>query len=560
MKNSAVNGEKFRVSKCQSVKVSGCRGVRVFRIALVILCCLGLIQVKVMAAQEMDRLTELTKMILDAKAGQDVAVSLEELKTAYFAANSYAEYIDFLKSLILKKKTFAPLAEYHIALARYRQLGYLEEAQKWDEYFASGNNYRQELVTYAQKAIAATTVSDATNISAKLLLWKYYRGMQDTAVKEALNDLLAAVRAYAREGKDPVVLRETADELLPANLKAEAKELYRLYVERLAASAITDDQLWAVAEDFYQAKNLDLSEEIFGVYLSRLEKAQAKEDYLNRLGALAEKFAYSDKTPYDAVYAEELYARLEREAGNKAFTEEHMYLRAYNLEKAQEFASAAQHYLLFVERHPGSARTQEAIYKIGIIYAYCLRQEKEAGEYFGKLSGQESVSPYTISALYQLGLLAQYRQDYEQAEQYYTLLLLKAQDGYSDSVNRAKIRIKEIDESRSLEYNLRVFLDAALAPENANLTMANVGLRAQPYRPNMNDAVNIEATSFGTESGCMPAELQYLWSGNLGSTTPTQAAASFDTTYKNNGTKEINLVVTSAVGIVDYRIDMVDVQ
>jgi hypothetical protein len=58
----------------------------------------------------------------------------------------------------------------------------------------------------------------------------------------------------------------------------------------------------------------------------------------------------------------------------------------------------------------------------------------------------------------------------------------------------------------------------------------------------------------------MQVEVQYLWSGNIGTSKPTLTESNFTTTYIQPGTKEINLVVVSPSGIIDRSIVMVDAQ
>ena len=61
------------------------------------------------------------------------------------------------------------------------------------------------------------------------------------------------------------------------------------------------------------------------------------------------------------------------------------------------------------------------------------------------------------------------------------------------------------------------------------------------------------------ESGCNQVELQYLWSGNLGLASPTVSNLSFESSYSDAGTKEINMVIVSPTGIIDRSFIMVDV-
>jgi hypothetical protein len=61
------------------------------------------------------------------------------------------------------------------------------------------------------------------------------------------------------------------------------------------------------------------------------------------------------------------------------------------------------------------------------------------------------------------------------------------------------------------------------------------------------------------QSGCNQVQVQYLWSGNLGSANPQLSDASFESAYVDPGTKEINMVVISSAGVNDCSFVMLDV-
>ena len=58
----------------------------------------------------------------------------------------------------------------------------------------------------------------------------------------------------------------------------------------------------------------------------------------------------------------------------------------------------------------------------------------------------------------------------------------------------------------------------------------------------------------------MQVDVQYLWSGHLGRDKTVESAASFSADYAHTGTKEIQLVVVSAAGILDRGFDLVDIE
>ena len=89
--------------------------------------------------------------------------------------------------------------------------------------------------------------------------------------------------------------------------------------------------------------------------------------------------------------------------------------------------------------------------------------------------------------------------------------------------------------------------------------MTKLELKSSLHRPKKEEAIRINSTSYTTSTGCMQVELEYFWSGHLGTAKPVSGESSFETAYKYPGTKEINLVVISPSGVIDRNIDIVDV-
>ena len=86
-------------------------------------------------------------------------------------------------------------------------------------------------------------------------------------------------------------------------------------------------------------------------------------------------------------------------------------------------------------------------------------------------------------------------------------------------------------------------------------------MKCSPVRVKANVSdVSVSAQAYAGESGCMQVELQYLWSGQLGEAHPSTGEAEFKTRYAAAGSKEINLVVVSASGVIDRCLDIIDVE
>jgi tetratricopeptide (TPR) repeat protein len=510
-------------------------------------------------AQESNQLVNLSKQIIEAKDNSQLYAPFAALKEVYYKDHRYADFVEYLKSLGGKKKSLQPFVEYYIAQARYLQLRHMEETQAWDEYFSHGNDYRDEITNNAASAIAATTASEPLNIYARLLLWQFHKHQEDSLRDSALEDLMRVASLYAQQAKDIALLKEVAGELLAYGEKAKSRELYKIYADKLISSDISNAQLRASADDFYQKGNLELAETLYDAYLGRLDKPQDKDELTAQLVSLAKAFSCKANAPSDPAYAEKIFRKLEEAGGKGIFDQELMYLRALNLEKAKDFIPAQDAYQKLLEVYPKSAHADEAEFKNGIFSVYVQRDLDKGKKSFEKLAAQEALSPQVISATYQLGLLAQWQEAFPRAKEYYQKLLERAKDNYQETVQLAKERLEEIAASKPIEYNLKTFLDVSLKDEYKTLDMSRLDLRSDPYQAAPDKNISVSSRPVVGESGCFQVETQYLWSGHLGTTRPGSEEAQFATKYLHRGTKEINLVAVTPAGILDRDLVMDDI-
>ena len=510
-------------------------------------------------AQDSVPLVKLSKQIIEAKTQDELTPLFIELKGLYFKDNKYSDFVEFLKSLSSKKSTLAPFTNYYIALSRYSQLKYLEESQNWDEYFANGNTYREEIIQSAEKTTEATKPEDLLHLYARLILWRFHFDQQDNFASAALSDLMNAVLDFSKETLSYQPIKEIADKLLAYGEKGKAKELYRTYVDKILQSSISNDRLKDTALGFYQERNLELAQLIYDAYIERMAKVYPKEKLIPILIDIARSFSYKDQDPKDTFYAEQVFCKIEELGTKDAFDEDLIYLRAFNLEKSKEYSKAKDLYIDLMQRYPKTSHAQEADFKIGMIYTYILGDLATGRGYFARLAQKETPSPQAVSSLYQLGLLSQWEQDYAKAKEYYRQLIEKAKSDFSETVAKAQERLEEIEEAKPIEYNLKTFLDVSLKEEYAMFDMTKLDLRSSLYRAKKDETVQITALPYTAESGCMQIELEYLWSGHTGTAKPSVGDATFSTTYIHPGTKEINLVVVSPAGVIDRNIDLVDV-
>jgi hypothetical protein len=512
-----------------------------------------------LSAQEDKESLALSKQVMEAKTSHEARAPLDELRKLYFQENKYKEFVEFLNSLQKQKKGIEPAIDFYIGFTRYSQLRYLEEVQNWDEYFSQGNTYRSEIEASLAKVVEAVDETDVFSIYAKLILWKFHHYQQDTLAEGALEQLMISALACAERCASPLPIKQVADELLSAGEKTKSRQLYKIYVEKISSGNIKNEDLKDIARGFYEEKNLELAQALYDVYLDRAVKMGPKDEVVSDLLQIGKAFLPEEGKPGDIFYAEKIFKKIENLGGKEVFDQELTYARAFHLEKAKEYAQAKDVYIDLSTRFPAHPHHEEAVFKTAMIYTYVLRDIEKGRAYFMDLAKKERATPAVISSLYQLGLLAQWQEDLAAAKGHYDNLLDRAGRAFKDRTALTKARLKELAESKPLEYNLKKFLDVSLKKENALFTMSKVDLKSSAFKLDKKQSAEISATSSMPASGCMEVMVDYLWSGNLGAATPSLGEPVFEVSYRYPGAKEINLVVVSSSGVVDRSMVFLDV-
>ncbi len=506
-----------------------------------------------------DKIEVLKKQVVNDDPHR-VYTSFDDLTREFLKDNKYNECADCMRGLKEKNKSLETVADYYFANCRFQQLKHLEQVQDWNEYFNSGAVFRQEISQSLQSAIANSQASEPVNIYSRLLLWRMQSQTQEGDPETTFNELMEASRQFAKHGSDMNAIKYAADQLQQAGRKSEARELYKIYVSRLATTEMRDDDLKSAAQGFYKEGNLDLSESVYEAYIEKISKDISKERLLVELKEAALKFCAKSPNAKDLFFAEKIFKKMEEAGGTTAFDESLLYLRAWNLEKAKDYLKAKEMYLVLLGRFPKTNRIDEINYKIGIIDAYAVSDIKQAKDDLTKLA-QKETNPYSICSLYHLGLWNQWEGNLEPAQEYYNKILDTAKDAkdYRESVKAAQERLEEIKAKKPIEFNLKLFLDSCFKPENKIFTMEKIVLQASSFTPKPEENLSINANVFAGETGCLDAQLQYYWSGFLGSANPGIEQPSFDTAYPAKGPKVVKLVVVSPSGIIDRGFEIVDV-
>jgi len=497
---------------------------------------------------------------MDSTAKDQLYPVMEETANLYFKQNKFKEFAELLESLRTKRPNMNAVIDYYVALCRYTHLKYLEQSQNWEEYFANGNSYRQQTVSLAKNSIDGLAADDSISLRARLLLWQFYNDQQDILREAALADLMAVTRELAQKSPEIPLIKAVADQLLSGGEKAKSREVYKIYVNKLITSQISDSELKNTADKFYKEGNLELAQVIYDACIENVLKAPAPEKAIPFLEEVARSFVYSDKQISDPDYAEKVFKKIEEIGGSDALGEDLLYLRAYSLEKSKDYRSASEIYIKFLGKFPSSAYADIAGYKSGMILAYALGDLDSAKKYFDKLSQKSPANSASISALYQLGLLNQWQGESEKAKGYYAALLEKAQGGFSEIVSLAQARSKEIETAKPIEYNLKMFLDASFKTPAQPAGASQVELKAAPFKAKIAEEFKLSSKVYTGESGCFQVEVQHLWSGNTGKFAPSSGQADFSTQYVDSGIKEINLVVVGPSGVIGRNFELLDVE
>lgn len=521
----------------------------------------------------------LTRQLKEAKTGESLSFLFEKLSEIYLAENKYNEFVEFLKTLLRQKPAIGPIVDCYIAFTRYDQLRHLEVKQNWDEYFNQGNVYRSEIIQrLSEKTLEKLPpVDNFLSVQAKLILWKLHRDQEDAFTETALLDLISVTLSYAKSQShysEPI--KTAADELLRYGEKTHADQIYKVYLDKILSSSISNDELRKLGLEFSHQGNINLAQRIFDLYVEKIQNDE-KNKVIADLIEIAKLFSYSDTQVYDLIYAEKIFKIIEEKAGRVVFDQELssgqdvwtgdlLYLRAFNLEKARQYRLSKDFYRELIRRYPLSRYADEAGFKVGVIYTYILGDINTGKNYFEKLAQEQSdeknkiISPQMISGLYQLGLIAQWEGDFAKAKDCYRRLIELAKDVYREIPLLAEQRIREIEEEKPLEYNLKKFLDISFRIDALNSNWEKVTLKSKPYRVNKDLDVNISSVCQVAETGCFYVELEYLWSADTGITKPTNQQSFFTTQYTDPGTKLVYLLVVSSTGIIGWDLNFIDVR
>ena len=513
---------------------------------------------------ELKKVRELESFILNNPQDKQAVSMLDELSELCFSRHQYGELVDFLRKLEKKKSaSVCDLAVgYYIGLCRYHQLKELEETKNWQEYFDSGNSYRQELFAETEK-LSRECPNTAFGVRAQVLNWLQHKAQNDGQIEASLNKLMESVTNFAKAvPSDIELIKSVADSLSKQEELVLARSTYNLYVNQLLSIEKSPLKLQSIAENALKEANINLAETIYDRYIELIKGSLSKNNLAQELITIIKQFAADGWVKgNDPLYAEKLFGVLKESCGKDYFNAELQYLRAYNLQRIKEYSRCVEEYTLLVTDFPQSSYLDEAEFKLAVIYVYILGQKEKGLSYWQKVIERNYALEYALPSLYHKSLISQHSGDFESAKTGYLKImeLIAQMSDFKDLSLAVSARQKEIQESRPIEYNLKTFLDAALTQtldSGARLELLVSPFKVLSFKE---EEVKFQLQQVQIEIGCFAPELSYLWSGDLGNIKPLPTTPEWTSSYKEPGVKVVNLAVLSSSGIIGSTLEMVEV-
>lgn len=514
------------------------------------------------AQDDLKKIKQLETQVLSNLKDKKAGPSLEMLAEMYFIQRQYNSFIEFLRRVDKKKPSACEIpVGYYIALCRYHQLTHWEETQNWKEYFDLGNQYRQEVFLETQKLAEACPLSPF-GLRAQALNWLLHKAQNDSLMEASLTKLMDMVNTYAKSAGDSEALKDIADTLARNEEKGFAQSLYKSYVNRLLENEQAPLKLQSVAQGALKEGNIELAEIIYERYIEIIRGSLAKDTLAVELIAIIKSFVTDGwNRGKDPSYAEKAFGVLQESCGKSYFTDELQYLRAYNLQRQKEYQRAIEEYSILVTDFPESGYVDEAEFKLGVLWTYVAGNKEKGLTYWQDIVKNNRSLEYVVESLYLISLQSQYAEDFKTAKAGYDKIagLIAGKADFKNLSERIVVRQQEIQESKPIEYNLKMFLDTALKELSVN--QAALELLVEPFKclSFKQEQVKFSLMQLQMETGCLVPELTYLWSGDLGSVSVVPMAAEFSTEYYSAGTKVVALVVVSPSGIVGSTLEMVEV-
>ncbi len=478
-------------------------------------------------------------------------IDLKKLSDGYFSRHDYDGFYAYLKGL---PKADAEVY-YYLALTRLKNIAHWQETKNWEGVYDKTSLFKKEIAQDLDRAEKSAKDNQGLILNIKYLRWQNVKDDDPDRAVGLFNDLVNTAKDNASSAEYLEKVKAIADELKGLEDKNLSRRLYEVYVSRIASSDLSQEQLKEKGEEFLKEGNAYLAKTIFEAYLNKFDKDKETDALAKEMVALAGKFAHSGREEgLDPVYAETMYKKAFDLAGIAAFDEDSQYLRAFNLERMKEFESGMSQYKGELANYPDDARKPEVYFRLGVLAAYAGKSIVLGEEYFTKIKDEFPEDPIVLSALYQLGLLSQWKKDFDKAKEFYNALIESAKAKGADYENAeivlmARERLKEIEENKDIKYPLRLFLDETLTAGEEKVHLGlQVDLTGRPAKADPAKSVKFVVTTSNPQTGCMMPQYSYEWSGESGNLANIPNSPELITEYNSSGVKVIHVVVVGPNG------------
>lgn len=493
----------------------------------------------------------------------DKNISLEESFRAFSIRHDYDKFYEQLEQLLKQGGQDKGLIYFYMARAKQEQISYWREIKDWENIYEKDAVYKKEILDDLLKAQDAVGDDNILLLRIKYLKWQVLSGDESELATGAFNDLVNTAKEKVSGLESIEALKSIADDLSSLQDKNFSRRLYDVYLEKLALLKLPSERWKTLVDEFLAQGDAYLAKAALELYFSQLTDHSI---LAGELVLLADKFAINDAgIGLDPSYAETIYQRAYHLAGISIFSDLSQYRRAFNLERLKEYEQAFQEYKNLLDNFPDYDRKQEIYFRLGVLAAYAKKNIDLAQSYFLKLTQAYPNDPQSLSALYQLGLLNQWRQQVDEAKAFYTNLVALASSMKLD-LNKDEIavlaseRLKEIEEKKGMKYPLKIFLSGVFViGQTEEPGSLNVDVTAQPPNENANVPVDFLVTTSVLETGCMVPAYSYEWSGELGSLINIPNSADLKTEYASSGIKFVQVAVVGPQGVEGVGFEMVKI-
>lgn len=499
-----------------------------------------------------------------SSSAADENISLEGSFQAFSSRHDYNKFYEQLEQLLRQGGQDKGLIYFYMARAKQEQIAYWREIKDWENIYGKAAVYKKEILEDLLKAQDAAGDDDILFLRIKYLKWQALSGDESDLAVGAFNDLVNTAKEKVTGPESIEVLKSIADDFSSLQDKIFSRRLYDVYLEKQGLLKLPSERLKTLVDEFLAQGDAYLAKAASELYFSQLTDHSI---LAGELALLADKFAINDAgIGLDPSYAEAIYQRAYDLAGISIFSSASQYRRAFNLERLKEYERAFQEYKNLLDNFPDYDRKQEIYFRLGVLAAYAKKNIDLAQSYFLKLTQAYPNDPQSLSALYQLGLLNQWKQQVDEAGAFYANLMalassMKIDFKKDEIVVLASERLKEIEEKKDIKYPLKIFLSGVFViGQTEKPGSLNVDVTALPPNENANVPVNFLVTTSAPETGCMAPAYSYEWSGELGSLMNIPNRADLKTEYAGPGIKLVQASVVGPQGVEGVGFEMLKVK